>query len=115
MQQSPARLGSTFLLAAADRGSESHGRYDRSYETRFLGGANGHPRGAYLPFGGGRRICVGAGFAQLEATLLAAMIIQRFRLDLAPGTRVTPEATVTLRPRGGLPMTLHRRARRGPD
>ncbi len=77
---------------------------------RFLSDqATGRPRGAYLPFGGGRRICVGAGFAQMEATLLLAMIAQRFTLDLVPGARVTPEATVTLRPRNGLPMILRRR------
>jgi cytochrome P450 len=81
---------------------------------RFLpGGAAGRPRGAYLPFGAGRRICVGAGFATLEATLLAAMITQRYRLDLVPGARVVPEPTATLRPRDGIPMTLHRRSGSG--
>lgn len=55
-------------------------------------------------------MCVGAGFAILEGTLIAAMIAQRFTLDLAPGATVTPEPTVTLRPRDGLPMTVHRRA-----
>jgi len=77
---------------------------------RFLGeAARQHPRCAYMPFGAGRRICVGAGFAIMEATLITAMIAQRFRLDLVPGARVVPETTVTLRPRHGLPMTLHHR------
>jgi cytochrome P450 len=77
---------------------------------RFLpDAAHKHPRYAYLPFGAGRRMCVGAGFAILEATLIAAMIAQRFTLDLAPGAMVLPEPTVTLRPRDGLPMTVHRR------
>lgn len=70
-----------------------------------------HPRYAYVPFGAGRRMCVGAGFSIMEATLIAAMIAQRFELDLVPGTRVQPEPTVTLRPRDGLPMTVRRRSR----
>jgi cytochrome P450 len=78
--------------------------------TRFLGerAAQAH-RGAYLPFGAGRRICVGAGFALIEATLIAAMVAQRFVLEVQPGAEVVPEATVTLRPRHGLPMTLRPR------
>jgi cytochrome P450 len=78
--------------------------------TRFLGeqAAQSH-RGAYLPFGAGRRACVGANFALMEGTLIAAMVSQRFSLDLVPGAPVRPEATVTLRPRYGLPMTMRRR------
>jgi cytochrome P450 len=68
-----------------------------------------HPREAFLPFGAGRRVCIGAGFSILEATLITAMIAQRFALDPAPGARVVPETTITLRPRHGLPMMLRRR------
>jgi cytochrome P450 len=46
----------------------------------------------------------------MEATLITAMIAQRFELDLVAGTRVQAEPTVTLRPRDGLPMTVRRRA-----
>lgn len=78
--------------------------------TRFLPENSGNrPRGAYLPFSGGRRVCVGAGFAVLEATLITAMLAQRFRLENVPGYEVVPETTVIYRPRNGLPMTLHRR------
>jgi cytochrome P450 len=55
---------------------------------------------------GHRRACVGSGFALMEGVLLAATIAQRFRLDLAPAARVRPKATITLRPRDGMPMTL---------
>ncbi|MGH9085108.1 MAG: cytochrome P450 [Acidimicrobiales bacterium] len=78
---------------------------------RFLGASDrARPRGAYLPFGAGRRTCVGSQFALLEATLIAATVAQRYDLDLVDGTPVEPEATVTLRPKGGLPMRLRRRA-----
>ena len=53
-------------------------------------------------------MCVGQSFALLEATLIAATVAQRYELDLVEGTVVEPEATVTLRPKGGLPMRLHR-------
>jgi cytochrome P450 len=79
---------------------------------RFLPGNQpaGRPRLAFMPFGGGRRICVGQGFAQLEGTLLAAMVAQRLRLDLVPGTQVRNDVAITLRPRDGMPMTVRRRA-----
>jgi cytochrome P450 len=60
------------------------------------------PRFAYFPFGGGPRVCVGASFAMLEATLLLAMIQQRFHLELVPGHPVEPMPSVTLRPKQGI-------------
>jgi cytochrome P450 len=78
---------------------------------RFLGEPDrSRPRCAYLPFGAGRRVCIGSQFALLEATLVAATIAQRYRLGLIDGVTVEPEATVTLRPKGGVPLRLHRRA-----
>ncbi|HEY3829365.1 MAG TPA: cytochrome P450 [Solirubrobacteraceae bacterium] len=77
---------------------------------RWLGDApKERSRFAYLPFGGGRRICVGQGFAMLNATLLAAMIAQRFRFDFVPGSKIVLDPTVTVRPLHGIPMTIHRR------
>jgi cytochrome P450 len=67
------------------------------------------PRFAYFPFGGGPRVCVGAAFAMLEATLLLAMIQQRFHMELVPGHVVKPVASVTLRPKNGIRVTAHRR------
>jgi len=69
------------------------------------------PRYAYFPFGGGPHLCIGAGFAMMEATLLIAAIARTLRLDAAPGRTVTPDALVTLRPRTGLWMTVRRRER----
>jgi cytochrome P450 len=65
------------------------------------------PRFAYFPFGGGPRVCVGAGFAMMEATLLLATIAQRYRLTLVPNQQIEPLFSVTLRPKNGLRMHLH--------
>ena len=75
---------------------------------RFLGEQQ-RPRYAYLPFGGGRRICVGAGFAMLEATLVLAAITRTHRLDLVPGATVPSRAEITYRPAGAVPMRVSRR------
>jgi cytochrome P450 len=67
------------------------------------------PRFAYIPFGAGQRICIGAVFAMTEAILILATIAQRYRLHLKPGHPVEPQGLITLRPRHGLRMTLERR------
>jgi cytochrome P450 len=66
-------------------------------------------RYAYLPFGAGPRICLGAAFALQEATLVLAAIVKNFELRLAPGFEVEPLLRITLRPKRGLPMLLRRR------
>jgi len=66
-------------------------------------------RFAYIPFSAGPRICIGMAFALQEAVLLLATILQRYKLTLRAGHVVEPHATITLRPRGGLPMRLERR------
>jgi cytochrome P450 len=63
---------------------------------------------AYFPFGGGPRMCIGNNFALMEMQLILATIAQRYTLRLVPGHLVEPEAFLSLRPRYGLPMTLHR-------
>jgi len=67
-------------------------------------------RFAYIPFGGGPRICIGATFAMTEALIILAMLAQRFRLRLVPGHPVEPVGLITLRPRHGLRMILERRS-----
>jgi cytochrome P450 len=78
--------------------------------NRFLGGARETiDRFAYLPFGAGPRICIGAAFALQEAVIAVASVMRRFVLELAPGHAVWPLQKVTLRPRGGLPMVVRPR------
>lgn len=67
------------------------------------------PRFAYFPFGGGPHQCIGQGFAQLEAALVLATVAQRYHLELVPDHPVEVHASVTLRPRRGLKMTVQQR------
>jgi cytochrome P450 len=64
------------------------------------------PRGAYVPFGGGKRICIGKRFGQTEVKLVATMLLQRLRLDLLPGRTMTVRQMPTLSPKGGLKMRV---------
>jgi cytochrome P450 len=68
------------------------------------------PRCAYFPFGDGPRICIGNHFAMMEAVLILATVIQRYRLALAPDHRLELLPSVTLRPKHGIKMVLHERA-----
>lgn len=68
--------------------------------------ASRHPY-AYLPFGGGQRLCIGSHLAMLEARVILSRVLQRFRLEVVPGSVVAPMPGITLRLRHGLPMTVH--------
>ena len=68
------------------------------------------PKGAYVPFGGGSRTCIGMRFGQLEIRTIATLILRRFRLVLRPGYRMEIRQMPTLSPRDGLPMTVTARA-----
>ncbi|MET0591653.1 MAG: cytochrome P450 [Polyangiaceae bacterium] len=63
-------------------------------------------RFAYLPFGDGPRICIGKGFAMMEAKIILAMIADSFRIELASEKPVELDAGITLRPRHGLPVKI---------
>ncbi len=77
---------------------------------RWLGDApKQRPRFSYLPFGGGRRMCVGQGFAMLNARILGAMVMQRYRFEVVDRAPVKLHPSITLRAAEGLPMTAHRR------
>jgi cytochrome P450 len=83
---------------------------DRFDPRRFSSDAvKARPRFSYLPFGAGRRLCIGEEFAWMQGVLILAAVARRFRLAVAPGQTITPEPNVTLRPRGGLRMRLARR------
>jgi cytochrome P450 len=78
--------------------------------ARFLPGAGASiNRYAYMPFGAGPRGCIGTAFALQETILAVAAIIRAFDLEVASGHEVMPLHRITLRPRGGLPMTVRQR------
>ncbi len=81
------------------------GRYDES--------APGHPRGAYLPFGIGSRICVGLAFAWTEGVLVLATLARDWAPRLAAGQAVGLRPGITLRPKYGMRMVLHARTTSG--
>jgi cytochrome P450 len=65
-----------------------------------------HPRHAFLPFGGGPRVCIGSGFAMIEAAVILATLVRPFRFRPAPGYRPHPVAKLSLRPAGGMPLLV---------
>jgi retinoid hydroxylase len=67
------------------------------------------PRGAYVPFGGGSRICIGKRFGQTEVKLVTTMLLQRLNLDALPGRTLTIRQMPTLSPADGLPMRVQPR------
>lgn len=67
-------------------------------------------RYAYIPFGAGPRICVGAGLAITEMVLVLATMLRRYRVRLVPGHKVEPRALMTMRPHWGLKAVAEPRA-----
>lgn len=63
-------------------------------------------RFAYLPFGDGPRICIGASFALQEAVIILASLLARFRFTAIPGRAPKPVMILTLRPQGGVRLRV---------
>jgi cytochrome P450 len=64
------------------------------------------PKGAYVPFGGGSRTCIGMRFGQLEVRTIATLLLSRFSLRLPEGFQLRIRQMPTISPREGLPMTV---------
>jgi cytochrome P450 len=64
------------------------------------------PLGAYVPFGGGSRTCIGMRFGQAEIAIIARALLERFRLELQPGYELSIRHAPTISPRAGLPMVV---------
>lgn len=85
---------------------------ERFAPERWENGLASHlPRFAYFPFSSGPRRCVGSSYATMEATIVISTILPRFRL--ASQTEVRPAPSLTLRPAGGMPMTVSARPKSG--
>jgi cytochrome P450 len=82
---------------------------ERFDPDRWLPAAvEGRPRFAFFPFGAGTRRCIGEGFAWMEAKLLLAALLRDWRFELDGGRTVRPVPRITLRPGGGMPVTVRR-------
>lgn len=68
------------------------------------------PKGAYVPFGGGSRTCIGMRFGQLEIRTIATSILSRFSLELPAGFELSIRQMPTISPRYGLPLIVRDRA-----
>jgi cytochrome P450 len=68
------------------------------------------PRDAWIPFSDGPRVCIGAHFAQLEAPLVLASLLQRADFEPVDMAAETPDESITLRPRGGVRARVKLRA-----
>jgi len=95
---------STYALHRDPRLFDDPERFD---PERFAAGWEARiPRHAYLPFGGGPRVCIGNGFAMMEARLIVATVAQRWKFLLEPDQEVITVQLVTLRPKKGIRMKL---------
>lgn len=83
---------------------EEPGRFDPDRFTEER--SEGRPSLAYLPFGAGPRFCVGGHFAMMEALVITALVVRRWRLRLVAGRPVIPKAGITLRARDGVWVKL---------
>ncbi len=69
------------------------------------------PKGAYVPFGAGSRICIGMRFGQLEIKAIATALLRRFNFELEPGYKLRVRQMPTIGPRDGVPLIIRRHDR----
>jgi len=98
IQRDPRWWGSDAETYRPDRWINAEGKFDHA--------APGAPRGAYFPFGGGTRICIGEQFAWSEAVLVLVTLARKWAPVTQPNQDIKMWAAVTLRPHPGIMMRL---------
>lgn len=64
---------------------------------------------SFMPFGGGPRLCIGNSFALMEMQLVLAMMIKRYKIEVMPDQDIDFNPLITLRPRNGIKVKVHKR------
>jgi cytochrome P450 len=107
----PARAFVNYCSWASHRLPDVFAEPDEFRPERFTPEAKAAmPKGAYVPFGGGSRTCIGMRFGQLEVRTIATLILQRFSFSLPDDFRLSIRQMPTISPRDGLPVRVHSRA-----
>jgi cytochrome P450 len=107
----PAGVNVNYCSWASHHLADVFSEPERFRPERFAPEARAElPRGAYVPFGGGSRTCIGMRFGLLEIKAITRAILRRHRLEPAdPVRRVSIRQMPTLSPRGGLPVVVRAR------
>jgi cytochrome P450 len=106
----PARAFVNYCSWASHRLPDVFDEPDEFRPERFTPeGKAAMAKGAYVPFGGGSRTCIGMRFGQLEVRTIATMLLSRFSFSLQPDFELTIRQMPTISPAGGLPMHIHAR------
>jgi cytochrome P450 len=109
--QVPAGVPVNYCSWASHRLPDVWPQPERFDPQRFAPGNREQiPKGAYVPFGGGSRTCIGMRFGQQEIRTIAAAILERFEPELAPGYELEVRQMPTIGPKHGLPVVLRERA-----
>ncbi len=107
MRRFPADSGSAVAAFALHRNTRLWENPNAFDPDRFAADkVKARSRYAFLPFGGGPRVCIGASFATIEAAVILAMLIRAFHFRPVEGHKPRPVARVTLRPAGGMPLLV---------
>ncbi len=106
----PAGIHATYSSWVTHRLPDVFEQPNEFRPERFASEERGRwPRGAYVPFGMGPRVCIGKRFGYTEVHAIAAALIRRFSFELADDYELEIQQAPTLSPRGGLPVRLHPR------
>ena len=92
-------------IYALQRNEQLWPKPDTSNPDRFAKGAK-YDRFAWLPFGDGPRVCIGAHFAMVEAQIILASLISRYKFEPVAGKNPVPEMVLTLRPKDGVTLKV---------